>query len=329
MKESLASIRIQRWVAIVSVTLLVVKFVAYFLTHSVAILTDALESIANVIAGFLGLYSLILSAKPRDADHPYGHGKVEFLSAALEGSMIAVAAVLIFYKAIVNLISPQPIHALDQGIILVAFTAMVNYFMGWLCFRTGKRNNSIALIASGKHLQSDTYTTLGVLVGLGLILITNVLWLDSVVAILTSSFILFTSYKIIRSSIAGIMDESDENLLTRLVDLLDRERSKNWVDLHNLRVIKYGSTLHIDCHLTVPWFMNVLDAHSEVKLLEKLVRREFGDSIEVFVHTDVCMDFSCDICEKKDCMMRKHPFKKRITWRVENVSGNKKHTVES
>lgn len=329
MKESLINIRIQRWVAIVSVTLLVVKFIAYFLTHSVSILTDALESIANVVAGFLGLYSLILSAKPRDADHPYGHGKVEFLSAALEGSMIALAAVLIFYKAIVNLISPQPIQELHQGTTLIAATAVINYFMGWICVRTGKRNNSVALIASGKHLQSDTYTTLGVLAGLALILITNVLWIDSVVAMLASSFILYTSYKILRSSIAGIMDESDHQLLTRLVDLLDRERSQNWVDLHNLRVIKYGSTLHIDCHLTVPWFMNVLDAHSEVKLLEKLVRREFGDFIEVFVHTDVCMDFSCEICEKKDCNMRKHTFKKRIMWRVDNVSGNKKHNIET
>jgi len=329
MKESLISIRIQRWVAVVSVTLLVVKFIAYFLTHSVSILTDAFESIANVVAGFLGLYSLILSAKPRDADHPYGHGKVEFLSAALEGSMIALAAVLIFYKAIANLITTEPIHELNKGIILISATAIINYLMGWICVRTGKRNNSVALIASGKHLHSDTYTTLGILIGLGLILVTNIQWLDSVVAMLTSSFILYTGYKIIRSSIAGIMDESDQQLLTRLVDVLDRERSENWVDLHNLRVIKYGSTLHIDCHLTVPWYMNVLDAHSEVKLLEKLVRREFGDSIEVFVHTDVCMEFSCEICKKEDCNLRKRPFKKRITWKVENVSGNKKHNVDS
>ena len=329
MKESLISIRIQRWVAVVSVTLLVVKFIAYFLTHSISILTDAFESIANVVAGFLGLYSLMLSAKPRDADHPYGHGKVEFLSAALEGSMIALAAVLIFYKAIVNLITPEPIQELDRGIILITATAVINYLMGWICVRWGERNNSIALVASGKHLLSDTYTTLGILIGLGLIFITNIQWIDSVVAMLTSSFILYTGYKIVRSSIAGIMDESDQQLLTRLVDLLDRERSQNWVDLHNLRVIKYGSTLHIDCHLTLPWYMNVLNAHAEVKLLEKLVKREFGDSIELFVHTDVCMEFSCEICEKKDCNMRKHPFKKRVSWAADNVLGNKQHNVNS
>ena len=329
MNESLINIRIQRWVAIVSVLLLVVKFTAYFLTHSVAILTDALESIANVVAGFLGLYSLILSAKPRDADHPYGHGKVEFLSAALEGSMIALAAVLILYKAIANLITPHPISELDWGLLLITATAITNYVMGWLCVRTGKKNSSIALVASGRHLLSDTYTTIAIIAGLGLIYITNIQWIDSIVAILMSCFILYTAYKIIRSSIAGIMDESDQELLARLVELLNRERSEEWIDLHNLRVIKYGSTLHIDCHLTLPWYLNIAEAQESIVNFEKLVQKEFGNSIELFVHIDACMDFSCDICEKKDCEVRKHAFIKRIPWTVANISGDKKHDIES
>jgi cation diffusion facilitator family transporter len=329
MNESLINIRIQRWVAIVSVILLVVKFTAYFLTHSVAILTDALESIANVVAGFLGLYSLILSAKPRDADHPYGHGKVEFLSAALEGSMIALAAVLILYKSIANLITPHPINELDWGLLLITATAIINYVMGWLCVRTGKKNSSIALVASGRHLLSDTYTTVAIIAGLGLIYITNIQWIDSIVAILMSCFILHTAYKIIRSSIAGIMDESDQELLTRLVELLNRERSEEWIDLHNLRVIKYGSTLHIDCHLTLPWYLNIAEAQESIVNFEKLVQKEFGDSIELFVHIDACMDFSCDICEKKGCDVRKHAFIKMIPWTVANISGDKKHDIES
>lgn len=329
MKESLINIRIQRWVAIVSIILLAVKFTAYFLTHSVAILTDALESIANVVAGFLGLYSLILSAKPRDEDHPYGHGKVEFLSAALEGSMIALAAVLIFYKAIVNLIHPEPIHELDSGIILISVTAVINFALGWYCVRIGKQHSSIALISSGKHLQSDTYTTFGILAGLGLIYLTGILWIDSIAAILVSSFILYTSYKIIRSSIAGIMDESDKELLTRLVALLNKERPNNWIDLHNLRVIKYGATLHLDCHLTLPWYLNIYDAHKETNMLEELVQEEFGGSIELFVHIDPCVDFSCNICEKDECKVRKHAFEKRIPWTVSNISTNKRHDTGS
>jgi cation diffusion facilitator family transporter len=329
MKASRMNIRIQRWVAILSVVLLLIKMVAYYLTHSVAILTDALEGIVNVVAGFVGLYSLLLSAKPRDADHPYGHGKIEFLSAALEGSMIAVAAILIFYKSISNLISPQPIHQIDWGIMLISVTAVLNYFVGTLCIRTGQRNKSIALVASGKHLQSDTYTTLGILAGLALIYFTKIYWIDSVVAMLVSGLILYTSYKIIRPSIAGIMDETDQELLTTMVDILNGNRRENWIDLHNLRIIKYGSILHLDCHLTVPWYLNVHEAHAEIDVLANLVRKGFGESLELFVHSDGCMDFSCRICDKQNCHARKHLVEKQIRWNVRNISINKKHDVAS
>ncbi|MBA4056445.1 MAG: cation diffusion facilitator family transporter [Marivirga sp.] len=321
--------RIQRWVAILSVVLLVVKMVAYYLTHSIAILTDALEGIVNVVAGFVGLYSLVLSAKPRDADHPYGHGKIEFLSAALEGSMIAVAAILIFYKSINNLITPEPIHQIDWGILLISITAVGNYVVGTRCVSIGKKNKSIALIASGKHLQSDTYSTFGILIGLALIYFTHILWFDGVVAMLVSGLILYSSYKIIRPSIAGIMDETDQGLLTEMVDVLNKNRTENWIDLHNLRIIKYGSILHLDCHLTVPWYLNVHEAHGEIDVLAKLVRKEFGESLELFVHSDGCRDFSCRICDKHNCPVRKHALEKKILWTAENISINKKHDIAS
>lgn len=327
MKDSVNIIRIQRWVAILSVVLLLTKLVAYYLTHSVAILTDALEGIVNVVAGFIGLYSLILSAKPRDADHPYGHGKIEFVSAALEGSMIAMAGVLIFYKSISNLITPQALHQIDWGILLITITAVANYLVGTLCIRTGKRNSSVALVASGKHLQSDTYSTIGILAGLTLIYFTKIYWLDSVVAMLVSGLIMYTAYTIIRPSIGGIMDETDQTLLTDIVKLLNANRRENWVDLHNLRVIKYGSILHLDCHLTVPWYLNVHEAHVEIDELARLVRKEFGESLELFVHSDGCLDFSCNICSKQGCPARKHVTEKKIEWTVENISSDKKHNV--
>lgn len=321
------NIRVQTWVALVSVTLLIVKLVAYFFTDSVAILTDALESIVNVVAGFFGLFSLYLSAKPRDADHPYGHGKIEFISAAVEGSMIFVAGVLVIYEAVKNLVQPSAIQQLDVGIMLIGATALINYLMGILCVRTGERNNSLALISSGKHLQSDTYSTLGILVGLVLIRFTNIFWLDSVVAILFSFVILYTGYKIIRAALAGIMDETDKALLEKMVALLNANRRENWVDLHNLRIIKYGSTLHLDCHLTVPWYLNVHEAHAEIDALAELVRQNFGESLELFVHSDGCLDYSCKICDKKECAVRKHPFEKRVEWTVENISSNQKHRL--
>src|SRR5688572_10484496 len=234
---------------------------AWYLTNSVAILTDALESTVNVVAGLIGVYSLYISAKPRDTDHPYGHGKVEFISAAVEGTLITIAGLLIIYKATMSLIYPQPIKKLDYGIILVAATALVNYIAGTICIQTGIKNNSLALIASGKHLKTDTWSTIGIVIGLILLYFTKLIWLDSIVAFIFAFIIVYTGYKIIRTSVAGIMDETDIILLNKLVNLLNDNRRENWIDLHNLRIIKYGGTLHMDCHLTVPWYLNVNEAH--------------------------------------------------------------------
>ncbi len=140
--------------------------------------------------------------------------------------------------------------------------------------------------------------------------------------------IIFTSYRILRRSVAGIMDEADMELLERVVQVLNANRRENWIDLHNLRVIKYGSVLHVDCHLTVPWYFTVREAHHEIDELAKLIRKDFGESLELFVHSDGCMPFSCRICYKAHCKERQHPFEKKITWTLENISQNKKHSLD-
>jgi len=314
-------------VAAISLLLLIVKFVAYYLTHSVSILTDAMESIVNVAAGFIGLYSLYVAAKPRDRDHPYGHGKAEFLSAAIEGTMIMIASLIIIYKAVAQLIYPVVLHKIDLGIWLVGATALANFIVGAACLRIGKKNNSIALTASGKHLQTDTWSTLGIIVGLVLLYITGYQWIDSALAIAVSVFIIYTAYTILRRSIAGIMDEADEKLITEMVEMLNNNRQENWVDMHNLRVIKYGSILHIDCHLTVPWYLNVHQAHAEIDKLAGFVRKYYSESVELFVHSDGCLPFQCHICSKQGCPVRQHDFEKTITWTLENVSKDKKHQL--
>src|SRR5258705_3399490 len=220
LKNALYNLRIQKRIAALSILLLIAKSIAWYITGSVAILTDAFESIVNVVAGLIGVYSLYVSAKPKDQDHPYGHGKAEFISAAIEGTLISVAGLLIIYEALNNLIHPHKIQQLDYGIILVAITALINYFAGAVCVKTGRKNNSLALISTGKHLQTDTWSTLGIVIGLILILITGLVWIDSAVAILFSLFIIFTGYKILRSSLAGIMDEADTTLLKKMVQML-------------------------------------------------------------------------------------------------------------
>ena len=319
----------QKVVALTGVVLFVTKLIAWYLTNSVAILTDALESTINVISGFIGLYSLYLSAQPKDANHPYGHGKVEFLSAAIEGTLISVAGIIIIFEAINNLKHPHHIEKLDVGIILVALTAIVNFLIGQFAINKGKANNSLALIASGKHLQSDTYSTIGIIIGLILLFLTKISWLDSAVALLFAVIIIITGYKILRSSVAGMMDEADESLLTEVVENLNQARKENWIDLHNLRIIKYGGVLHLDCHLTVPWYLNVHEAHVEVEALDRIVKQHYGESVELFVHTDGCLDFSCQICSKADCNVRKHPFESRIEWNVSNISTNEKHRLNA
>ena len=325
MEKSRQNIGIQRWVAGVAVILFFLKLTAYYVTQSVAVLTDALESTVNVIAGFIALYSLYVAAKPRDKDHPYGHGKAEFLSAAVEGALVVMAGLIIIYQAVVDFIHPHPLQKLDKGIYIVAFTAVINFIVGTICIRKGKQNNSMALQAGGRHLQSDTYSTIGSIVGLVIIWYTKLVWLDSIISIIFSGIILYTGYHILRRSVAGIMDEADLQLLQDMISYVNAHRRTNWIDIHNLRVIKYGGLLHVDCHLTVPWYLNVLEAHAEVDALTALIRQKFGESMEFFVHTDACLDFSCRICTKENCAVRKHAFEGRVEWRLDNVVVNKKH----
>ncbi len=319
------NLSIQKKIAALSIVLFTVKITAWIITDSVAILTDALESIVNVVAGLLGVYSLHVSARPKDTDHPYGHGKVEFISSAVEGTLICVAGILIVFHAINNLREPHDIRKLDLGIVLVAGTAIINYAAGYFCEKIGRKNNSLPLIAGGKHLKTDTYTTGGIILGLALLYFLKLPWIDSAVAALFALIITVTGYKIIRTSVAGIMDEADQTLLNEMVETLNDNRRQNWMDVHNLRIIKYGAMLHLDAHLTVPWYLNVHEAHVEIDELSGLLRKKYGDSLEIFVHSDGCLDFSCPICIKSDCPVPKHPFEKKIEWTLENISTNEKH----
>ena len=163
MQTAQQNLRLQKIITGIAVLLFLIKMLAWYLTGSVAILTDALESTVNVIAGLIGVYSLYVSAKPKDMDHPYGHGKAEFISAAVEGTLISVAGIIIIYQAIINLVKPQPVHKLDYGILLIAATAVINFIAGIICTKRGKQNQSLVLISSGKHLQTDTYSTVGII----------------------------------------------------------------------------------------------------------------------------------------------------------------------
>jgi len=322
------TVRVQQWVVVASVLLFALKVLAYWLTNSVAVLTDALESTVNVVTGFTGLYSLRIAARPRDENHPYGHGKVELISASFEGVLILIAGLVIVYESVINLVHAHPVRQLDIGILIISSTALANYLIGGWCIRIGKKNLSLALEASGKHLQSDTWTTVGIVAGLILLRFTGIAWIDSAIAIIFAVFIIVEGSKIIRQTIAGITDEADMELLKSLIEVLNQNKRTAWIDLHNLRAIKYGSVLHLDCHLTVPWYLNVNQAHAEVDALDKLIAERFPHSLEMFVHTDGCIPpSSCRVCPLTDCEVRKAPFEGRLEWTFENITHNKKHGV--
>jgi len=239
--------------------------------------------------------------------------------------MVLSAGVLIIYSAVKFFLEPVPIQKLDIGIYLVGATAVINWVLGYISLNRGKKNNSPALLASGKHLQTDTYSTVAIIIGLVLISVTGFKWIDGVVAICFALFIIYNGYKILRVSLAGIMDEADMVLLEKMIDVLQKNRPDNWVDLHNLRVIRYGNVLHVDCHLTVPWYLNIHQAHVEIDALGNIIRDNFGESMEMFVHNDGCLYFQCHLCKKEDCPVRQHPFEKLVEWNLDNALRNKKH----
>lgn len=319
----------QRNVAIVGILLFLAKLVAWHLTNSDAVFSDAMESIVNIIAAFMGLYALYLAAKPKDVDHPYGHGKVEFVTSGIEGALIVFAGVIIIVQAIDSLLQGNQPKKLDWGILIVAATAIINYVMGYISIKKGIRENSLVLQSSGKHLQSDTITTLGVVMSLILVYLTKVFWIDAVTALLFGTYIIVVGYKIIRKSLSGIMDEADLEMLARLANFLNQHRQPAWIDIHNMRIQQHGSKLHIDAHLTLPWYFELRKAHEEMEKIYRLIGENTDRNIEFNFHLDDCKPTSCEICQLKDCKVRQKDFVKRIEWNSHNISQLRKHNVQT
>lgn len=310
---------------VTGVVLMVMKFTAYFLTNSNFVLTDAAESIVNVVASSFAFYSIYLASLPRDENHPYGHGKVEYFSVFIEGALIGIAGVIIILKSVYSFFNPEVIHDLLLGAVIIGVTGAINGGLGYYMIRKGKTLRSITIEADGHHLLTDTVTSAGLVVGLLLIHFTKILWLDSALSILVGLYILFTGYKLIRRSVAGLMDETDFNIVSDVVKLLGEKRRYEWIDIHNLRAQKYGSELHIDCHLTLPNYFDLNKVHEEVKQVEILINREAGIQTELFIHTDPCLPFCCHYCSMPNCPIRSEAKTEEIEWTMEKVMRNKKH----
>ena len=318
----------QRNVAIVGILLFLGKLLAWNFTNSDAVFSDAMESIVNIIAAFMGLYSLYLAAKPKDVEHPYGHGKVEFVTSGVEGALIIFAGIIIIVQAVNSLSQGNIPKQLDWGIWIIGATAVINYLMGHISYKKGLKENSLVLQSSGKHLKSDTFTTLGVVISLILVHLTKIYWIDAVVALLFGGYIMIIGYKIIRKSLSGIMDEADLGMLQKLSKFLNENRQRQWIDVHNMRIQQHGSGLHIDAHLTLPWYYELRKAHNEMEDLYKLIGTNTDRTIEFNFHLDDCKPTSCGICELWECPVRQMPFVKKIEWNTKTIAQVGKHSVE-
>ena len=309
---------------ITGVLLMVAKFVAYFLTESNFILTDAAESIVNVVASSFAFFSIYLAEQPKDTNHPYGHGKVEFFSVFVEGILILIAGVTIMLKACYGFFHPNEIHDVLLGAGIIGVTGVINGLLGWFLIKKGENLRSITIEADGRHLLTDMVTSAGLVIGLTLIYFTKIAALDNILSIVVGFYIIFTGYKLARKAISGLMDEADFGIVEHVIQVLNEKRKVEWIDVHNLRAQKYGNELHIDCHMTLPNYFDLNRVHQEVSLVDKLINNEVSIKTELFIHTDPCLPDCCHYCSMPNCPIRSEAKSMDMVWDREKVTRNKK-----
>ncbi len=316
-----------RLVLIMGIFVLMVKFTAYAFTGSNAILSDALESLINIAASGFALFSVIYGSRLKDTSHPYGHGKMETVAVGFEGAMILLTGIFIIIKSIISLATGSMIREVDLGIYITAFSAIMLAGMSLMLKRKGEQLKSDVLLADGKHLQTDVFTSLALVAGLVIFKLTNYAWIDSVLAFALALHIIFSGYSLLRKSLDDLMDKADPELIEKIAGVLEMERNSRWIDMHHLKVQKYGSSLHVDCHVTMPFYLTLEEVHDEIKNLEKTFNRHFTHRVEVSLHTDPCMQKSCALCHVPDCSFRQEEFSKHIVWNSTNLVANRKHSV--
>jgi cation diffusion facilitator family transporter len=295
------------------------KLLAWYLTGSTAVLSDALESIINVIAASLLLYSLIVAARPADRDHPYGHGKVEFFSAGVEGACIAGAAILIVIEAVRAILRGPRVENIDIGLVVLFVASVANLVLGLYLVRVGRKEHSLALVADGRHVLADVTTSAGVLVGLVAVRVTGLHVLDPLVAMAVAVNILVTGWRLVRQAVGGLMDEADLARLEPIVEALERARAPEWIDIHTLRSWRSGHLLHVDLHLTVPRYFDVERAHAIDEEIARALPRAAGVPCDVIVHFDPCRPRYCEACDVSDCPVRGNAFVARVPFSLERA----------
>ena len=262
------------------------KWAAYLATGSHAILSDALESIVNIAATAFALYSLFLSDRPPDPKYPYGYGKITLFSAGFEGGLILLAALAILYEAVQGFVRREALTRPGLGVGILIAAGAVNFALGLWLVAEGRRTRSIVLTADGRHVLSDSYTSLGVVVGVSLAWLTGWSWLDPLMALGIGLMILNTGRHLVHDAVRGLLDRADPALLDRIVSELEAIRTPGWIDLHNLRAWRAGDRTFVDFHLVVPPDWTVLQLHQANDACLERLRSVLGPDTEVYIHFD-------------------------------------------
>ncbi len=296
------------------------KIGAYLITGSAAIFSDAAESVVHVMATSMALYSIILSSRPADDSHPYGHGNVEYFSAGIEGLLIGFAAIFIIYESVLAIIQGPELKQLGIGAIVITFASVINLLLGNFLIKTGKKTNSLTLIADGKHVLTDSITSFGVIAAVILVIITDIQILDPIIAIVIALNILFTGYKLIRESIGGLMNEVNPETLKQLSTKLIEIKKDYWIDIHELRFWQSGDKVFIDFHLILPYYFNIKQSHEEENIIEAELQKDFSHA-DLKVHLDYCVPQLCSFCDYTECNVRSENKSNSFEWNVNKLIG--------
>lgn len=264
------------------------KLTAYFLTHSTAIFSDALESVVHGAATTLAAFSLWYAARPADTGHPYGHGRIAYFSAGFEGALVFAASVAVISSGVIGLIRGPQLRHLGVGLGIAGALAAINLVLGVALVRVGRRHNALILVANGKHVLSDMWTTAAAIVGVGLVMLTRIEWLDPVAALLIGGLIMASGVSLVRGSFGGLMDQVDPDVSRRLIDSLQEQAAAGSIaGFHQLRCRSLNDELWIDVHLLVPGELPMVEAHAAVSRLEESIRHRFpNDKVHITSHIE-------------------------------------------
>ncbi|HMW60158.1 MAG TPA: cation diffusion facilitator family transporter [Leptospiraceae bacterium] len=307
--EQQATYRLRLRASVVSIVVgflvCLLKFAGFLTTGSYAILSDALESIINVAAASFAAYCIVQGARKADFDHPYGRGRLEYFSASLEGALILLAGVIILNESIPKLFAGNVVGRMDLGLMFTGVGTVANGILAAFLIRSGKKHHSMALEADGHHVWSDVVSSIGLFVGLVLVAISKLPWLDPLLACIMALWILWSGFRILRQSFFQLMDRASPDVVTKVTSAIAELRKPEMIHPHRMRLRESGPYVLVDFHMIVPRFFTVRQLHDLEEHIHRNLESILDRPVDLMLHNDPCTSNNCGYCSMKNCRVRK------------------------